>query len=561
MTLFNGKQIFYHVPFRFNPQGRLQRIMERIQNTVKRRKLDNNHVDDEVSFNITTVDDDQSSVENPTYPETMDNPSDNPSSSNSDTDATDANRKLALSTPPAPAPEHHLRKKGSPLLLLPQELFDMITSYLNHPHIVLLAILNKELFDRFMYWCVKVGIRDSDAPPSYKYLNNFMRCATSPGMSRTRARGVFLSQLEYDMDDVVYCYKCKKIHSPFVSFMDRAHAPAKSLKCTDCAMEHHMPSRATRKLLRVVTKRRIHGVEYRHLMQQVNNTSTAYVKGIMAQVALRMRYRDNELCIRRQQVISSIDKTALAMWLFSQQLHYISAPSQTSPALPTPVPTHNTFPQVYVMCNHRNWHTTYMSLLSQLVGPLCSNSTDDLHSRHTAACFSSEPHDVSKQEGHIIYERLKWLASGAQPNPMDTPALLGDVLGCDKCTTDFSLDVIALPEPFGWGFVLTSWLDLGALDFSAKWDSHRDAKPNRMYRRDGAAERHGDICRRFEDLSSPRDYRARVGALDLERMQNYGWGRKAAEGRDKYVTWTQSHSCNPRTGWIEDPDPLEEADY
>lgn len=523
------------------------------------------HVDDIGSFKDTTSNNDQSSINNLTlpdqssiynltYPDRTATVKLSCSSSSSDADASGPNDKHALVTR---TPEYQPSQKSLPLLRLPQELFDMITGYLDDAHIVVLALVNKELLARFMHWTTITGLRDPDDPPSYRYLDRFLKLQSSPGMSKSRARGVVLSLIDYDMDDVVYCYKCKKIHSPFVSFMDRAYAPHKATRCMDWTMDHHMPSRATRKMLRVVTKRRIHGVEYRPLMQQVNNTSTTYLKGVMAQVSLRMRYRDDELLLRRQQVVSSIDKNSLALWLFSQQLY----PSTGTNSSTVPNQSLTTLPQVYPMCNHRAWYSEYMSLLYQLVLPLCkSHGNHDTHTLHTAACFSNEHYDVSKQEGHFIYERLKWLSSGAKANPMDTPTLLGDVLGCSRCTTDFSLDVISLPEPFGWGFILTTWLDLGTLDFSAKWDSHRDAKPGRECKRH-ISETYGDICRRFEDLESSRDYRPRISELDLERMQNYGWGQRAVQGKDKYITWTQSHSCNPMTGMIEDPDPLEEADY
>ncbi|KAI1772101.1 hypothetical protein F4818DRAFT_188230 [Hypoxylon cercidicola] len=533
MSPFNGKQIFNHARSKLKQYGRLKHIIKKI--SIKRLKR---HGDDKGHPSDMAGNDDQSSIDNPACPSIAINLSSN----SSDTDASEPHGKHAL----IPLPRRRSSQEGSPLLLLPQELFDMITSYLDHAHIALLALVNKELMARFMHSCVRLGLRAPEEPPSYKVLNTFIKNAAGPGMTKTKARGTLLSLIEYDMEDVVYCYKCKKIHSPFISFMDRAYAPRKATRCIDWTMEHHMPSRATRKMLRTITKRRIHGAEYRYLMQQVNNTATAYMKGIMAQVALRMRYRNDELCIRRQQVVSSIDKTALALWIFGQQL------LDTNMLAPATM----TLPKVYVMCNHCTWYSTYMPLIRQLLEPLCKAPSTD-HQRHTAACFSSEQHDVSKQEGHIICERLRWLSSGAQQNPMDTPTLLGDVLGCDKCTTDYSLDVISLPEPFNWGFVLTSWLDLGSVDFSAKWDSHRDARPSREYKRLAF----GDICKKFEDLESPRDFRARINELNLERMQNYGWGQKAASGRDKYIMWLQSHTCNPMTGLIEDPDPLEEADY
>ncbi|KAI0137693.1 hypothetical protein F4776DRAFT_623043 [Hypoxylon sp. NC0597] len=396
---------------------------------------------------------------------------------------------------------------------------------------------------RFMNSCVKLQILEPYEPVSYRVINAFIKKADS---SKTKIRGTLLSLLDYDMLDVVYCYKCKKLHDPFLSFKDKAYAPHKATRCSDWSMDHHMPSRATRKLLRTITKRRIHGVEYRHLMQQVNNTQTMYQKGMMVQVSLRMRYRDEDLVLRRQQVVSSIDKSARALYLFGEML--TTAPAMGMAFL--------SLPKTYLMCNHLSWGSVYSTLIRQLVDPHCQ-SNHPPEDKHSPACFSGDPLDVSKQDGHMVYERLKWTASGEKQNPMDVPTLLGDVLGCTKCTTDFSMDVVALPEPFGWGFVLTSWLDLGRLDFCSKWDSHRDARPVREIKRQHA---HGDICEKFEDLESRLDFRPRISGLDRERMDNYGWGARAAQGRDRYVNWSSGHSCNPATGWIEDPDPLEEAD-
>lgn len=435
------------------------------------------------------------------------------------------------------------------LLSLPQELFDHITSYLDRAHIVLLALVNKELMGRFMNSVVARGEAER---PTYKQLNVLLQIR-DPGVPRHRMRGRCLSLLDYDLLDVVYCYKCKKMHSPFVSFMDRAYAPWRAIKCSDWAMEHHMPSRATRKMLRNITKRRIHGAEYRHLLQQVNHTCTTYQKGILVQVSLRMRYRGDDLFLRRQQVVSSIDKSPLALWLFAQQLQDTFPYSIAAGA-------YLTLPKVCMMCNHQSWLSVYQSMIAQWMNPLCPEDHGyACEPPHTVDCFSNEPLDVSKQEGHMIYERLEFLKSGIERNPMDMPMLLGDVLGCNGCTTDFSIDVISLPEPFNWGFVLTTWLDLGELDFSRKWDSHRDSRPGRKFERQ---HEHGDICKKFEDLPSSRpDYRPQINALNLERMQNYGWAQRAAKGNQRYESWTLRHSCNPRTGQFDDPDPLEEADY
>ncbi|OTB19368.1 hypothetical protein K445DRAFT_8414 [Daldinia sp. EC12] len=503
--------------------------------SIKRRK---SHIGDVGDSNEVVDNDDQSSIGNPVSPT---------DSSAAMTGISDSNnhalelKSSATQSPSKDRSEHHV----SGLLLLPQELFDNITSYLTHANIICLALVNKELMTRFLHSCKVLELLSPDEP-SYKALNAFIKKADG---SKTKIRGSLLSLLDYDLLDLVYCYKCKKLHDPFLTFKDRAFAPKKAARCTDWSIEHHMPSRATRKLLRTITKRRIHGEEYRHLLQQVNNTQTSYQKGFMVQCSLRIRYREDDLILRRQQVVSSIDKSLLTLWLFGQILR--DPPSYNVSSVP--------LPKVHSMCNHQSWNGIYAQMVQQWVEPFCTaDHTDETEVQHLPSCFSSDPFDVSKQDGHMIYERLKWLSSGAKQNPMDVPMLLGNVLGCDKCTTDFSIDLVLLPEPFGWGFVLTSWIDVGKIDFCKKWDSHRDARPCREIKRDYV---YGDICEKFEDIASRRDHRPQVSEINIERMHNYGWSARVMSGKEKYVNWSSGHACNPATGQIEDPDPLDEADY
>ncbi|KAI2604199.1 uncharacterized protein GGS25DRAFT_525476 [Hypoxylon fragiforme] len=496
----------------------------------------------------------------------------------SSTDPADNDDQSSLGIPPTPAPTpadllipsnsnenvsrlvrkagrvsstgYQPKQGGAGLLSLPQELFDHITSYLGYAHIGVLALVNKELMARFLRSCERLDPLDTEEQSPYKLLGRFIKRAPIP---RAKVRGTLLSLVDYDMEDIVYCYKCKKLHDPFLAFRDRAYAPHKAARCSDWSMDHHMPSRATRKLLRTITKRRLHGAEYRYLMQQVNNTATFYQKGILVQISLRMRYRNDDMILRRQQIISSTIKSSLAMWLFSQQ---VLDPQPASSSFLT-------LPKVYPACYHKSWGTVYSSLIHQLINPHCTQDHGDEEiPQHSPECFGSfkgdNNFDASKQEGHMIHERLKWQSSPTPRNPMDVPAPLGDVLSCSNCTTDFSLDVVALPEPFGWGFVLTTWIDLGRLDFCSKWDSHRDGRPLRHYLRKHV---HGDICTRFEDLSTRLDHQPRISEINLDRMHPVEWAERAARGQGLYSGWSSAHSCNPATGWIEDPDPLEEADY
>ncbi|KAI0474167.1 hypothetical protein GGR56DRAFT_676593 [Xylariaceae sp. FL0804] len=572
--------------------------------------------------------------------------------------------QLSLSSPDSPATAVADTDEGATatskptvrkvcgLLLLPQELLDEITSYLPPANILALAMINKEVMKRFLNTIepgtnngTVVGAGDAVPQMRWKALSTYINAL---GSSRNKVLGGFLSLLDYDLLDLVYCYKCKRLHNPFVTFRDRAFEPRKSTRCIDWAPDHHMPPRATRKLLRSITKYRMQGADYRPLLQQVNNTVTVYQAGSLAQASLRLRYRGDALLLRRRQVVSSVDKNALALAMFRMQL--VDPPRSFVGASSTP--------KVYRICNHLSWHERYAAMVDRWSDKLCyveegqhnavlsSGRSPSLYPSdhwdpsHSVRCFMSSFHterapvDLAKQEGHAVAERLAEIASSSSEQtrrrrPTDVPPLLGCVQGCDRCTTDFSLDVAPLPAPFHWGFVLTTWLDLGSIDFCRKWDSHRDLRPGREWRRPRGkgltASLPGDICARFEDLAGRGDddngpdggdkqsnsagsegsdsydsedssllneysggsssssssgdasaadanndpnsgapwldYRPHIGELDLKRMGNYGWAERAVAGQDRYVAWRNGHHCDPATGLLRDPDPLEDADY
>lgn len=459
--------------------------------------------------------------------------------------------------------------RPSKLFALPQELFDEIVKYLGPAHIVCLALADKELFRRFLRVHgpppldgQEAGSETQPSPElaltsaSWKILGQYVRNADALG-NKAKVRNTLLSLIDSDILNLVYCYKCKKLHDPFITFIDRAYVPKKAAKCVDYAFDHHMPPRATRKLLRTITKTRKQGVPYQHLMQQVNNTSTVYKNGIVVQLSLRMRYRGDSLLLRRQQVVSSMDKTALALYLFTQQLKF-PAPGGLATT---------TSPIVHKICNHFTWNTQYATTLNELIDGHCqadkssSQPQPDEH-RHSPNCFTKELYDAAKDEGSRVFRRFEQVKNGTRPEtkPNSSDYFLGEIHGCDRCTTDFSMDVISLPEPFHWGFILTTWLDLGTVDFCPKWDSHREVRPGRVFARQPSE--FGDICRSFESIDSiaQTHYTATIRDLDLERMDNYGWGRQAAQGKNKYISWSTGHCPDPSTGMIADPDPLEPDD-
>lgn len=447
------------------------------------------------------------------------------------------------------------------LILLPQEILDAILSYLSPAHIVLLALVNKEFMGRFMHGIGAPGAgSQSPGPPwDFKALGRFIEGQDS---SKAKYRGQLLNAVDYDLTDRVYCYKCKIIHDPFKTFVMRAFAPEKHRRCIDYDLSHHMPPRSARKLLRTITKRRNHGLEYRHLLQQVNNTNTVYRTGHLIQTTLRMRYRQNCMLLRRQQVLSSIDKTSLALWVFKMQLTGLAG-SDGLDRIPKPQP----------ICTHLKWINIFEDFPEQLLNLLCRTDCKNPHSAgelhyHDFGCFDSNTADITKQPANILSERLSHIQSSSSHTstptrkPMDVPHLLGAIGGCEKCSTDYQLDVIQLPAPFEWGFVLRTYIDLGEIDFSNKYDSHRG---QRQFREFSRTEGLGDICEAFEDLDrsdgSSRDFCPHLDPLSESRLKNYGWAQRAREGRDKYVSWETTHSVDMQTGKIMDPDPLEEADY
>ncbi|KAI1334575.1 hypothetical protein F5Y15DRAFT_409540 [Xylariaceae sp. FL0016] len=434
------------------------------------------------------------------------------------------------------------RQNMSQLLLLPQELWDEIAQYLHPQHLLVLALVNKELMRRFMYTHAgEAAINANTLFAPYRALGEYI----SSSDVKAKVRGAFLSLVDYDLLDLVYCYKCKKMHDPFVTFQDREFATKKSSRCADSGWEQHMPPRAIRKLLRCITKRRIHGAEYRYLLQQVNNTMTTYQGGVLSQTTLRLRYRNELQLLRRQQVISSIDKTPQAMWLFRKQLGDVQPPARS------------TVPKVLRICNHLSWAGKYDSLVSGWLNSMCECDADNDHA-HDVKCFTLSENDLSKVPGHAIAVRLSQVSSDPpiKANPTDVPNLLGNIFACDKCTTDYSLDVVPLQPPFHWGFVMTRWLDFGRLDFSPNWDSHRHPHTKVLDRKPQTG-----VCEAFEDLECRLDYKPVIRELDRQRMKNYGWGERAASGMDRYMDWSNGHAADRMTGKFSHPDPLDEADY
>ncbi|RYP56351.1 hypothetical protein DL769_009935 [Monosporascus sp. CRB-8-3] len=218
--------------------------------------------------------DDQSSIGNPESPDAK-------STEDAELEKTVGDTSSSSSSQSPVSSSSHSGQNLPRLLLLPQELFDEITSYLNPAHIVLLALVNKELMGRFVnqhppppppppdqQQQQQQGQPPTPAGPAapsspWRALGEYVRASDS---AKGRIRGTLLSTLDLDLPDLVYCYKCRKMHDPFVTFMDPAYAPYKSRRCVDYSADHHMPPRATRKLIRTITKQRMRGdAEYRRL--------------------------------------------------------------------------------------------------------------------------------------------------------------------------------------------------------------------------------------------------------------------------------------------------------
>ncbi|KAH7034543.1 uncharacterized protein B0I36DRAFT_316494 [Microdochium trichocladiopsis] len=477
---------------------------------------------------------------------------------------------------------------------------------------VLLALASKELFAMFCRSMPSTGKPGEE----YRVLGRYISQADEAVRGGGRYRGMLLSTLDLDSAMLVYCYKCRGMHDPFDAFADRVYVPAKSARCTDYDEgSSHMPPRATRKLLRAVTKHRLRGLDHRALLQQVNNTKTLCRAGHVVQVSLRMRYRGDDMLLRRQHVVASLDKTPQALFLFRLQLLHSSRGGDTCNSSLL-----KGIPGIHRPCNHVSWLQMYKHVIDDLIlDPLCCYSQKRetslppvVHRDHNTSCFSREPLDLAGQPGNVVSQSLSQYStsgsasSSSSPSPSSRglpttePALLGGrVLGCDRCTTDMHLAIIPLPEPYGWGFALTTWIDIGTMDLSRKWDSHRPgAGPRRDYPRDnsGSSSSHepiGSICARFEGLAgSPAAadnnkgggvrFVPQVSELDLARLTNFGSmsysvggsssnsssncsgtpsSAAAAAARGTLRTWSIEHAVDPATGRILDPDPLTADDY
>lgn len=287
-----------------------------------------------------------------------------------------------------------------------------------------------------------------------------------------------------------------------------------------------------------------------------------------------MRYRNDDILLRRQQIVASVDKTAQHYFRFRLQLIDASRSSSSGASMML-----GSLPRVRGPCNHVSWMYEYHDVIDRmLLDPVCEvkkETRSQNHRDHTANCFSSEPCDLARRPGNVVSDALAAArsppSSPSPPPPAARPNDFDVVHGCDRCTTDFHFTIVPLPEPYVWGFVLTTWLDVGKIDLSRKWDSHRPGGGiSSDYPRgddDGAADEYkGSICARFEGLERGQKYVPSISELDLERLTDHGmmmgargWLRGGMPGRLR--SWSSEHTVDPATGRIVDPDPLTDDDY
>ena len=460
------------------------------------------------------------------------------------------------------------------------------------------------------------------------------------GGSHRGHRAGLLRTLDRDLPDLAYCHRCRRLHDPLLSFADPLYAsPHKPRACCvysatddDSAYlssstfssssaprsaspgkraaqhsnrhsrrrhrrkpnSHDLPWRASRRALRCVAKCAALGDgSHVPLLRQVNGTRTSCRGGALAQVSVRARCRAGDggtrVLLRRRQVIASVDKTPLALWLFGARLegaptpgadghlggggaggggggrsyHHIGGSSNGGAGLP----------RIHWICAHLAWMDRYAVFVDRLLRPLCARVRAGLdHPVHGRACFDGrKPFDPAAQEGHAVAERLRQLRN---PTPTPTPALslamavsadgsapLGAVRSCDRCATDFCLDVAPLPAPFGWGFVLTTWMDPGVTvgGPARSWKDHDESRPDAEARPDD--DHRPDVYERFEGVRGPGAATSTIAPRDLDRIRNYGWAeRAAAGGPERYVAWESAQAVDPLTGRVLDPDPLDDGD-
>ena len=453
-------------------------------------------------------------------------------------------------------------------------------------------------------------------------------------------RARLLRTLDRDLPDLAYCHRCRRLHDPLLSFADPLYAsPHKPRACCvystvdeDSAYlssstfssssasrsstpdkrattqhtyqhrrrrrrrepnRHDLPWRASRRALRCVAKRAVRGDgSHAPLLRQVNGTRTSCRGGALAQVSVRARcHRDGEgsgtrVLLRRRQVVASVDKTPLALWLFGARLegaadgraggggsggggsyHHTSGGSSSSSGS-----AGAGLPRIHWICAHLAWIDRYAVFVDRLLRPLCARVRAGLdHPVHGRACFDGrKPFDPAAQEGHAVAERLRQLRNATPAKAVladGSAAPLGAVRSCDRCATDFCLDVAPLPAPFGWGFVLTTWMDPGVAmagpappssDASCRINDDDEPRPDDDRPDDGCRP---DVYERFEGLRGPGPATSDIPPRDLERIRNYGWAeRAAAGGPERYVAWESAQAVDPLTGRILDPDPLDGGD-
>ncbi|KAI1857541.1 uncharacterized protein JN550_013174 [Neoarthrinium moseri] len=323
---------------------------------------------------------------------------------------------------------------------LPQCVLRCVTDQLPSASITLLSLVNSRMRSRLMWGDVQ--LQDDEDQHSQ-----------------------FLDILSRDIDPMAHCLPCQKLHPPLRSLMREGPMiqgrDTKGYECLysctgDNMFSDDIPRRLTPVLIKGIMKLHRQRKDYRHLMEQVNTTRASSINGFMISINIECKVRNDRLVLKTEQVWACQDVTSAAVWRLEHALQEswyapidIARPIQFEP-----------------LCKHKKWSTELHDgcTLPDLYPHRACARRCKSGITHTPGCLESTkigPGELCLQLD-CIFRHDRNCDNGCLTS-------LGKYSGCEVCSTDFLIDKVEIPKPFGWGLRLTTWKDLGNGSATTDW--------------------------------------------------------------------------------------------
>ncbi|KAK7751232.1 hypothetical protein SLS62_006777 [Diatrype stigma] len=269
-------------------------------------------------------------------------------------------------------------------------------------------------------------------------------------------RGLLLDMLDRDLDTVIKCAACNKLHCALKTLIPEKSPKAAFYKCTEPPPgDYSIPTRITAGIARAIIKLHERKRDYQPLTQQIN-TSRTYVRddGVLNQIAHIARVSSaGDLLLRTQQVWAMQGLDTFAVRELSEDPSDVDAYTYSAgPLMPES------------LCAHLNWGDQIHSICNSHSPPSEITNGIGYYDRGTGSTR------LQRQDQYYLCPAFRLLTS----RQFNRLVPVTRVTGCPRCQTDCQVELTRLPRPFGSGFLLTTWKNLGRGVAAPRdsWTSH-----------------------------------------------------------------------------------------